>query len=77
MALSKGASMPPTSTYHASDGAAYELFLGRWTKVLAPSLLDFAEFPPEGPLLDVGTGTGTQAEEVVQAQELAEDPRAN
>ena len=53
--------MPAASTYHASDGAAYELFLGRWTKVLAPLILDFAEFSSDGPLLDVGTGTGSMA----------------
>src|SRR5215467_8972865 len=50
-----------TTTYHASDGAAYERFLGRWTTVLATQLLDFAEFPPDGPLLDLGTGTGSLA----------------
>jgi hypothetical protein len=50
-----------TTTYHASDGTAYERFLGRWTTVLATPLLDFAEFPPVGPLLDVGTGTGSLA----------------
>jgi SAM-dependent methyltransferase len=49
------------SAYHASDGTAYELFLGRWTKVLAPPLLDFAGLPSDGPLLDVGTGTGSLA----------------
>lgn len=49
------------STYHASDGAAYEVFLGRWTKELAPHLLDFAELPSQGALLDVGTGTGSLA----------------
>jgi SAM-dependent methyltransferase len=49
------------STYHASDGTAYELFLGRWTKRLAQPLLDFAGFSPEGTLLDVGTGTGSLA----------------
>jgi SAM-dependent methyltransferase len=48
-------------TYHASDGAAYELFLGRWTRSLAPALLDFADLPPDGALLDVGTGTGSMA----------------
>src|SRR5262245_6772699 len=53
--------MPAASTYHASDGASYELFLGRWTKVLAPYILDFAEFSSDGPLLDVGTGTGSMA----------------
>ena len=49
------------SNYHASDGAAYELFLGRWTKRLAQPVLAFAEFAPEGTLLDVGTGTGSLA----------------
>jgi SAM-dependent methyltransferase len=54
--------MPPAaSTYHASDGTAYEIFLGRWTKELAPRLLDFAVFLPDGALLDVGTGTGSLA----------------
>jgi ubiquinone/menaquinone biosynthesis C-methylase UbiE len=48
-------------TYHASDGAAYEKFLGRWTKELAPRFLDFATFPDEGPMLDIGTGTGSLA----------------
>jgi SAM-dependent methyltransferase len=55
-------SMLAGSTYHASDGAAYERFLGRWTGLLAPRLLDFAEFPADGgALLDVGTGTGSLA----------------
>src|SRR5215475_3650902 len=49
------------STYHATDGAAYEVFLGRWTRRLAQPLLDFAEFPEEGRLLDVGCGTGSLA----------------
>ncbi len=53
--------MPAAAAYHASDGAAYERFLGRWTKVLAPRVLDFAEFAPDGALLDVGTGTGSLA----------------
>jgi hypothetical protein len=44
------------STYEATDGGAYERFLGRWTRELAGRLIDFAEFPSEGPLLDVGGG---------------------
>src|SRR5262245_18689405 len=53
--------MATSSTNHASDGAAYQAFLGRWTERLAPRLLDFADFPADGPLLDVGTGTGSLA----------------
>jgi len=49
------------STYHATDGAAYEVFLGRWIRRLAQPLLDFAEFPEQGHLLDVGCGTGSLA----------------
>jgi len=51
----------PASTYHASDGAAYEVFLGRWTRRLAQPLLDFAEFAMAGRLIDVGCGTGSLA----------------
>jgi trans-aconitate methyltransferase len=50
-----------TSGYHATDGAAYEIFLGRWTRRLAPLLLDFAEFSGAGRLIDVGCGTGSVA----------------
>ncbi|HEY6254367.1 MAG TPA: methyltransferase domain-containing protein [Xanthobacteraceae bacterium] len=53
--------MPRGSTYHASDGPAYEVFLGRWTKRLAEPFLDAAEFASDGALLDVGTGTGSLA----------------
>lgn len=48
-------------SYSASDGAAYEVFLGRWTQRLATALLDFAGFPGEGDLVDVGCGTGNLA----------------
>jgi SAM-dependent methyltransferase len=47
-----------TSNYHASDGAAYEFWLGRWARRLADVFLDFARFPDEGDILDVGCGTG-------------------
>ncbi len=51
---------PSPSSYHASDGAAYERFLGRWTRRLAEPLLDFLA-PPEGDLIDIGCGTGSLA----------------
>ena len=49
------------SGYRASDGAAYETFLGRWTRLLADALIAFADFSDEGDLLDVGCGTGSLA----------------
>src|SRR5215470_265753 len=59
--MTQSAQSAAVSTYHASDGAAYEKFLGRWTKELAPRFLDFASFSDEGPILDIGTGTGSLA----------------
>jgi SAM-dependent methyltransferase len=47
------------SGYRANDGAAYERFLGRWTRRLAEPFLDFADVAPDGDLLDVGCGTGS------------------
>jgi SAM-dependent methyltransferase len=51
----------PPPAYHASDGAAYERFLGRWSGRLAEALLDFAAFPADGDLLEVGCATGSLA----------------
>ena len=53
-----------TSLYHASDGAACERFLGRWTKRLAGPLIDFAAPASDGSLIDVGCGTGSLAIEL-------------
>src|SRR4051794_31812358 len=51
-----------TKSFIASDGAAYELFMGRWTDRLAEPFLAFAGVGPEtvpgGHVLDVGCGTG-------------------
>jgi SAM-dependent methyltransferase len=49
------------SAYYATDGEAYEVFLGRWTRRLAGPLLDFAGFRTDGRLLDIGCGTGSMA----------------
>jgi len=34
--------------YRANDGAAYQVFLGRWTEVLAPVCLEFARISNDG-----------------------------
>jgi ubiquinone/menaquinone biosynthesis C-methylase UbiE len=48
-----------TDAYQATDGAAYEVFLGRRSRRLAEKLLDFAALGDDGALLDVGCGTGS------------------
>ena len=53
--------IPRSSIYRANDGAAYERFLGRWSRLLARPFVDFARVAEDGPVLDVGCGTGSFA----------------
>lgn len=43
------------------NAAAYERFMGRWSSILAPLLVEFAGVPDTGRVLDVGSGTGALA----------------
>lgn len=47
-----------TSTFLATDGDGYELQMGRWSRRLAPLLVDFAGVTRAERVLDVGCGTG-------------------
>ena|ERR1017187_5948864 len=44
-----------------ADAEAYERFMGRWSSLLAPLLVDFAGIHDTGRVLDVGSGTGALA----------------
>jgi len=44
-----------------SDAEGYERFMGRWSRLLGPLLVDFAEVPDNGRVLDVGSGSGALA----------------
>ena len=46
-------------TESATDGAAYEQQMGRWSRRLAEPFLDFAELDDGGQILDLGCGTGS------------------
>lgn len=48
----------PSSTFVASDGAAYEKLMGRWSRQLALPFLDFVGTADGERVLDVGCGTG-------------------
>lgn len=47
------------STFVATNGEGYELQMGRWSRRLAPMLIDFAGFTRAENVLDVGCGTGS------------------
>jgi len=40
---------------------AYERFMGRWSRAVAPLLVGFTPLPDDGRVLDVGSGTGSLA----------------
>ncbi|MEO8025948.1 MAG: class I SAM-dependent methyltransferase, partial [Bryobacteraceae bacterium] len=44
-----------------ADAEAYERFMGRWSRLVAPLLVDLAAVPDIGQVLDVGSGTGALA----------------
>lgn len=44
-----------------ADAEAYEQFMGRWSKALAPLIVNFADLRDTGRVLDVGSGTGALA----------------
>jgi len=51
---------------------AYEPFMGRWSRRLAPLFVDFAGVQDGESVLDIGSGTGALATAIVEAK-----PRAN
>jgi SAM-dependent methyltransferase len=46
---------------------AYESFMGRWSRVLAPLLVEFAGIPDGALVLDLGCGTGALASSIAAA----------
>jgi ubiquinone/menaquinone biosynthesis C-methylase UbiE len=50
-----------SSTYTASDGAAYERLMGRWSPLLAEAFIAFAGVTEGDEVLDLGCGTGSLA----------------
>jgi SAM-dependent methyltransferase len=61
-----------------ANAEAYERFMGRWSRLVAPLLVDFTDPPDRGRVLDVGSGTGSLAfaiaERKVRARVVGIDP---
>ena len=49
-----------------AESEAYERFMGRWSRQLAPALIKFASVQPKHAVLDVGSGTGALSAAVVE-----------
>lgn len=49
-----------------ANAERYELFMGRWSRVLAPALLEFARVDDGWHIIDVGSGTGSLALEITK-----------
>jgi SAM-dependent methyltransferase len=54
-----------------SNAEAYERFMGRWSRLLAPRLADFGAVPETGSVLDIGSGTGAMAFAVAERRPSA------
>jgi SAM-dependent methyltransferase len=52
-----------------ADAKAYERFMGRWSRLMAPLLVEFTDVPNAGRALDLGSGTGSLAAAIAQKNE--------
>ena len=59
--------MPSTSADVWASGAAYELYIGRWSRRVAPAFLTWLQCVPDASWLDVGCGTGALTEAIFGA----------
>ncbi len=49
-----------------TDGAAYESYMGRWSKMVGVQFLHWLETPTQSKWLDVGCGNGAFTDEVIK-----------
>lgn len=59
--------MRDTSRHDAwGDGDAYDAYMGRWSRRVAPLFLDWLAIPPQAEWLEVGCGTGALSRTIVE-----------
>ncbi len=64
--------MNASSTFVAADGDGYELVMGRWSRRLAVPFLDFAGIQDGDRVLEVGCGTGSLSQTIVERSRPSE-----
>jgi SAM-dependent methyltransferase len=55
-----------------THGEGYESYVGRWSRQVARAFLSWLDLPPGGRWLDIGCGTGSLSEVIVEAVAPAE-----
>ncbi len=58
--------MPSPTENKFDNAAAYELFVGRWSRKVAKEFINWLAVPPERVWLDVGAGTGILTDVILQ-----------
>lgn len=58
--------IPPSTPDVWADGAAYEAYIGRWSRAVAREFLGWLAVAPGGHWLDIGCGTGALSQAILQ-----------
>ena len=69
--FARGVSSSSVQQSFFAESAAYERFMGRWSRQVAPLLVQFAEVRDGQAVLDIGSGTGALALAVARAAPTA------
>ena len=59
-----------SSTFHALSAAAYESFMGRWSRRLSGPFIEFAAIADGETIIDVGCGTGSLTNAIADAANI-------